>query len=51
MAGDNLGIIDVQPRELGSLGRDIFVARAMESISADTVFVIIFLWQGIHVCI
>ena len=41
MAGDDLGIVDIQTGEFGAFAGDELVARAVEAVFADAVFLVV----------
>ncbi len=49
MAGNYLGISEVQAGEFRTLCRNELVARAVETVTADAVFVIVLIRKGVHV--
>ena len=48
MTGNNLGVIDIQTGEFGAFAGDELVARAVEAVLADAVFLVVLVGQGVH---
>ena len=49
MAGDYLGIAEIETGKLCTLCRNELVAGAVESVAADAVFLIILVRESIHI--
>ena len=48
MTGNDLGVIDIQTGEFGAFAGDELVARTVEAVFADAVFLVVLVGQGVH---
>ena len=49
MAGDNLGIVDIQAREACAFVGDVIVRGAVGAVAADVVLAVVLVRQGVHI--
>ena len=49
VAGDDLGVLDIQARELGAHAGDELVARAVRAVAADAILLVVLVREAVHV--